>query len=76
MSRCCYDICMEIFRKRLRELRKEKGVSQKEVAKVIGVVESGYANYEQGRTEPGLSMLVKLAQFFNVTTDYLLGLED
>ena len=61
---------------KLKELRAEKQEPQRAVAKFLGVVESAYANYEQGRTEPNLDTLIKLAEYFNVTTDYLLGLED
>ena len=64
------------LKERIKELRIDKGVPQKEVAKFLGVVESCYANYEQGRSEPNLDMLIKLAKYFGVRTDYLLGLED
>ena len=67
---------MVSFIERIKELRDEKKVTQKEVAKFLGIIESAYANYEQGRTEPNLNTLIKLSQFFGVTTDYLLGLED
>ena len=61
---------------KLKLLRKEKGVSQKVVAKAIGITLSAYSNYEQGLREPSNEMLIKLCKYFNVTSDYLLGLED
>lgn len=62
--------------KKLKQLRKDKGLSQKEVASIIGVTISAYSNYEQGIREPSYDILIKLAKFYDVTTDYLLGLED
>lgn len=59
----------------LKELRKEKGVSQKEVAQAIGVTPSAYGNYEQGTREPSLDVLIKICKFFNTTPNYLLGFE-
>ena len=59
----------------LKELRKEKGVSQKEVAMAIGVTPGAYGNYEQGTREPSLDILVKICRFFNTTPNYLLGFE-
>ena len=64
------------MKERLKLLRKQKGVSQKVVAEAIGVTLSAYSNYEQGIREPSYDILIKLAKFYDVTTDYLLGLED
>ena len=61
---------------RLKSLRKEKGVSQKDVAKAIGVTMSAYSNYEQGIREPSFAILIELCKYFEVSADYLLGLED
>lgn len=62
--------------KKLRELRVEKGVLQKDVAKAIGVSVSAYGNYEQGNREPSYEVLIALCKYYQVTSDYLLGLED
>ena len=62
--------------KRLRELRKELNLTQKEVAKAIGITVSAYSNYEQGLREPPYAILVNLCKFFKVTSDYLLGIEN
>ena len=67
---------MNKFGDRLQQLRKEKGVSQKDVAKAIGVTISAYSNYEQGLREPSNQILVNLCKYYDVTADYLLGLED
>lgn len=58
---------------RLKELRKVKGMTQCEVAKVIGYSSLSYARYEKGEREPDISTLCKLADFFVVSVDYLLG---
>ena len=67
---------MSILDSKLKQLRKEKGVSQKDVTKAIGVTISAYSNYEQGLREPSNQILVSLCKYYDVTADYLLGLED
>lgn len=64
------------FSKRLLELRTEKGISQKKLAKILQVSSSNISYWEQNKGEPAASNIVKLAKFFNVSTDYLLGQED
>ncbi|MBE5736602.1 MAG: helix-turn-helix transcriptional regulator [Clostridiales bacterium] len=59
---------------RLRELRKEKGVTQKVVADAIGVTESAYSNYEQGLREPSVMIIIALCRYYDVSADYLLGI--
>jgi len=59
--------------KRLKELRKEKNILQKEVADYLKTNLTTYASYEQGRSEPNYDTLILLSDFFNVSTDYLLG---
>ena len=61
---------------KLKELRKLAGKTQKEIAAAIGVTLSAYSNYEQGTREPSYQILVSIAKYFDVTTDYLLGLDD
>lgn len=61
---------------RLRKLRKEKGIQIVEVAEYLGISRQGYGNYENGMREPSMTMLVKLADFYEVSTDYLLGREE
>lgn len=61
------------FCKNLKAARKQVGLSQKQVAARLGVVESCYANWEQGRTEPSISTLRELFDVFAVTADDLLN---
>lgn len=61
---------------RLRELREEKKRTQKEVADAIGGTQSNYAKWENGKIQPAADMIVKLADFFGVSADYLLGRTD
>ncbi len=67
---------MNIFANRLKSLRVEKNITQKQIAKQLGISETGYAGYEQGYREPDFNTLIKLCNLFNVTSDYLLGLEE
>ena len=64
------------FAERLRELRREKGVTQLERANFMGVKHRSYQNYEGGDRRPDYEKLVALADYFGVTTDYLLGRSD
>lgn len=57
---------------KLRELRKEKGISLKELGAEIGVAESTMSLYENGKRQPDYETLLKLAEYFGVTVDYLL----
>ena len=67
---------MPIFSNRLKELRKDKGVTQKVVAKHIGIIDQAYQKYEYGKHEPNHETTIKLADFFNCSVDYLLGRTD
>ena len=64
---------MEIFAQRLKELRKEHKKTQKEVAQYLEVGLRAYQFYESATNYPNIPGLIKLADFFDVTTDYLLG---
>lgn len=57
--------------KRVKELRKEKGITQVNVSTNIGVEESYYGKYERGVHDIPLSVLIKLADFYNVSLDYI-----
>jgi transcriptional regulator with XRE-family HTH domain len=61
---------------RLIDLRKAKGNTQEEVARYLGVTRPAYTAYETGRRQPDYECLLKLADYFNVSTDYLLGRSD
>ncbi len=61
------------FSDRLTTQRKRKGVSQKQAAADLGISQALLSHYENGIREPGLSFLVKAADYYNVSCDYLLG---
>ena len=58
---------------KLKELRVSRGLSQKELAELFGVSNSTISMYEMGQREPDFATIVKFADFFGVSTDYLLG---
>ncbi len=62
--------------KKLKELREERGLTQKNIAEVFGINPVTYLHYEKSQREPSLEMLMKFSVYFGVTTDYLLGLSD
>jgi len=64
------------FNERLVELRTEKGLSQKDAAADLGVSQALLSHYEKGIREYSLSFLCKAAEYYNVTTDYILGITD
>ena len=64
------------FKEKLKELRTEKNLSQIQFAKIINVSQRSISSWETGFREPDFETLEKLAKFFDVSTDYLLGLED
>lgn len=61
--------------KALKELRKEKNILQKDVAKELNIKNTTYSNWEVGVSEPDIQSLKKLADFFGVSIDYLVGRE-
>lgn len=61
---------------RLISMRKEKGLSREELSNKLGVSYSTIAKYESGSREPDIEMIGKIANLFDVTTDYLLGRSD
>ena len=65
-----------IINARLKELRLEKGLTQKQVAEQLGISSTCYSGYEQGYREPDLKTLIKICKFFEVSADYLLGLKE
>lgn len=67
---------MTKFSERLRELRQERGLKQREMAEICGLKLRGYQCYEYATSCPDLDGLVELADYFNVSVDYLLGRTD
>ena len=64
------------FAERLKELRKIKGLYQGDIARILGVTRQAVSQYERGEREPSYEMLEKLADYFNVDMNYLLGKEE
>ncbi len=66
----------EVLAKRLRALRKEKGLTQNQVAIYCDITEKTYQNYELMTREPKLEILVKIADLLDVSIDYIVGRTD
>ncbi|MFD3012241.1 helix-turn-helix domain-containing protein [Streptococcus agalactiae] len=64
------------FPQKLKELRKEKKLTQTELASKLNISQKSYSNWETGKSEPNLENVVKLAKLFKTTTDFLLGVTD
>lgn len=62
--------------KRIVELRKEKKLNQKQVAEYLGMSQTGYSKYETEENDIPTAVLIKLANFYKTTTDYILELTD
>ena len=58
---------------RLKELRKKKGISQLKLATDLNTTQNTISRYETGEREPGIDELIKIADYFNVSVDYLIG---
>ena len=67
---------MESFAQRLKELREDKGLSLTALAKEVCFTQAAIGRWESKRRTPNIETLIAFAKFFNVSTDYLLGLED
>lgn len=61
---------------RLKELREENGLTQQAVAEYLNVKQNTYSQYENEKRQLSIDDLIKLAEFYKVTTDYILELED
>ena len=59
--------------RRIRDLREDNDMNQTEVAKILGMSQTGYSKYETGENDIPTSVLIKLARFYNTSVDYLLG---
>ena len=67
---------MKKYAIRIKELRLEKNLTQKELGIKTNISQSNIARYEQGTTEPTVTNLISLCDFFNVCSDYLIGRQD
>ena len=61
---------------RLRDLREDADMTQTQVAKYLGMSQTGYSKYETGENDIPTQVLIRLAALYSVTTDYLLGISD
>ncbi len=67
---------MKIFCERLKELRKAEKLTQRDMAEKLNIVQPSYIRYENGTAEPSQETLIKIAEIFDVSVDYLLGRND
>lgn len=58
---------------RIRDLREDRDLSQKQIAQMLGMSQTGYSKYETGENDIPTKVLIKLADFYQTSTDYLLG---
>lgn len=64
---------MKTFSDKLKELRVDAGLTQKQLAEKLNIRQQSYARYENGEGEPNLETLVMISKIFDVSIDYLLG---
>ena len=64
------------YYKRLRDLREDNDLLQKQVADILGITREQYQLYESGKREIKVNQIIKLADFYKVSTDYILGRTD
>lgn len=67
---------LKIFAIKLKELRKEKGITQRKLAEALKCGHITIKNYEKGKSSPSLKYLCEIAKYFSVSTDYLLGMSN
>ena len=61
---------------RLRALREDRDLTQTQIAKILGMSQTGYSKYETGENDIPTAILIKLARYYNTSIDYLLGETD
>ena len=61
---------------RIRDLREDKDMNQTQIAKMLGMSQTGYSKYETGENDIPAAILIKLAGYYETTIDYILGLTD
>ena len=61
---------------KLKDLREENGVTQTQLAEYLNIKQNTYSQYENEKRQLPIDVLIKLAKYYKVTTDYILGLED
>lgn len=68
-------VCYKEFGKILKRIRKEKGLSQSSLGELTGLSKAVISKYENAMSYPSYDVLIEIARIFNVSTDYLLGIE-
>ncbi len=66
----------EVFFMRLKELREDLDIPQRVIAEYLHIKQNTYSQYENGQRQLPIDVLIKLSNYFNVSTDYILGLVD
>ena len=64
------------YYKRIRELREDHDLTQRQIAAILGITQTQYFRYEQGYRDIPTDLLIVLARYYNTTTDYILGIND
>lgn len=64
------------YRQRMRNLREDRDLTQREVGAVINKSQQGYSHIEEGRAELKIDDMIKLCEFYGVSADYFVGMED
>ena len=70
------NIMEKIYVKRIRDLREDGDLTQQEIADILGTSQTMYARYERGANELPIHHLITLCEYYNVSSDYILGLSD
>ena len=65
---------MVVYYPRLKDLRDDKDLTQDELVEILGMHKTTYTNYEQGKREIPFNLAIRLAEFYNVSLDYIAGL--
>lgn len=62
--------------RRIRDLREDRDLNQTQIAKILGMSQTGYSKYETGENDVPTAVLIKLSEFYNTSIDYILGQTD
>lgn len=62
--------------KRIRDLREDSDLTQTQIARILGMSQTGYSKYETGENDIPTEVLIKLSKYYDVSVDYLLGISN
>ena len=71
-----YNILWKVIFMRLKDLREDSDLKQKELAQFLHIKQNTYSQYENGQRQVPIDVIIKLAKYYNVSTDYILGISD